>query len=273
MSSAIRVAVAGAAGRMGREVVRALSAARDLALVAAIDRSEVNSDAGTLAGIACLGVPVQTDLRKALEDSGAQVLVDFTIPSSALGNIEIALNCGVAPVVGTTGLSTSDLDQVRRWCDDSASPALVAPNFAIGAVLMMQFAEQAAAHLPDVEIIELHHEKKIDSPSGTALLTAQKIAAARSGSPAQLPREPVEKIAHARGADTGGVRIHSIRLPGFVAHQEVIFGGAGQTLTIRHDSTDRASFMPGVLLAIRQVRGLQGLTVGLEHLLTPKPAA
>ena len=263
----IRVAVCGAAGRMGREVVRAVAESGDMDVVAAIDRSEVGRDAGELAGISRLGVHVGNDLRQALSDSGAQVVVDFTVPGSALGNIETALKAGVAAVVGTTGLTPDDMDRVRGWCEETRIPALVAPNFAIGAVLMMQFAEQAAAYLPDAEIIELHHEKKVDSPSGTAVMTAQKILAARKGEPSPAPGEPVEKIPGARGAETGGIHIHSVRLPGYVAHQEVIFGGVGQTLTIRHDSTDRKSFMPGVLLAIRRIRGLSGLTVGLENLL------
>jgi len=263
----IRVAVCGAAGRMGREVVRAVSESGDMELVAAVDHSELGRDAGDLVGIPPLSVPIRSDLGGALADSGAEVLVDFTVPGSALGNIETALRAGVAAVVGTTGFTPGDLDKVRGWCEETRIPALVAPNFAIGAVLMMRFAEQAAAYLPDAEIIELHHEKKVDSPSGTAVMTAQKIIAARKGEPSPAPGEPVEKIPGARGGETGGVHIHSVRLPGYVAHQEVIFGGVGQTLTIRHDSTDRRSFMPGVLLAVRRIRGLSGLTVGLENLL------
>jgi 4-hydroxy-tetrahydrodipicolinate reductase len=224
-------------------------------------------DAGVLAGVGSLGVAVSQDLKAALTESRSTVLVDFTVAGSALTNIEIALRAGVASVVGTTGLTASDLERVGAWTEEAGTPALVAPNFAIGAVLMMQFAAQAAAYLPDAEIIELHHEKKVDSPSGTALLTAQKIRSARTGSPATLPGEPVEKLPGARGAEMDGIRIHSVRLPGYVAHQEVIFGGLGQTLAIRHDSTDRRSFMPGVLLAIRKVRSLQGLTIGLEQLL------
>ncbi len=263
----IRVAVCGAAGRMGREVVRAVSESGDMELVAAIDQSELGREAGELVGIQPLSVPIRGDLGRALADSGAEVLVDFTVPGSSLGNIETALRAGVAVVVGTTGFTPADLDKVRGWCEETRIPALLAPNFAIGAVLMMRFAEQAAVYLPDAEIIELHHEKKVDSPSGTAVMTAQKIIAARKGEPSPAPGQPVEKIPGARGAETGGVHIHSVRLPGYVAHQEVIFGGVGQTLTIRHDSTDRRSFMPGVLLAIRRIRGLSGLTVGLENLL------
>jgi len=190
-----------------------------------------------------------------------------------MSNLRIALEHRVAPVVGTTGLSPADLEEIDRSARAKCLGAFIAPNFALGAVLMMQFAAQAARHLPDVEIIELHHEKKLDSPSGTALLTAQRIAEARREAqavPIPAPSGRVEKAPGARGAQnaaTGEVPIHSVRLPGFVAHQEVIFGGPGQILTLRHDSTDRRSFMPGVLLAIRRVRGLSGLVVGLEHLL------
>jgi 4-hydroxy-tetrahydrodipicolinate reductase len=194
-------------------------------------------------------------------------MVDFTIPASAMGNIQAALEAGVSPVVGTTGLSPADVEQVRRWTGEAGVGALIAPNFAIGAVLMMQFAAQAAKYMPDAEIIELHHENKLDSPSGTAVMTAQKIVAARETAPRPEPSGTVEKIPGGRGAVLEGVHIHSVRLPGYVAHQEVIFGGLGQTLTLRHDSMDRRSFMPGVILAVRKVRTLQGLTVGLEHLL------
>ncbi len=236
-------------------------------LVAAVDRMEIARDAGELAGVGPTGVKVLSDLQEALNSTGAQVMVDFTIPDSALNNIETALNSGVAPVVGTTGLSDEDFARIAKLSEEAGVPALIAPNFAIGAVLMMEFAAQAARHMPDAEIIELHHEKKLDSPSGTALLTARKIAAAREQNPLPKIGGAVEKVPGARGGETDAVHIHSVRLPGFVAHQEVIFGGLGQTLTIRHDSTDRRSFMPGVLLAIRRVRGLKGLVIGLENLL------
>lgn len=269
----LRVAVSGAAGRMGREVVRAVMEAEGMEVVAAIDRQAVGTDAGTLAGVGSLNVPVESDLAAALARTGAQVLVDFTLPNGVMENLRTALALGVAPVVGTTGLSAPDLAELDAQAKEKGIGAFIAPNFAIGAVLMMQFAAQAAKHLPDVEIIELHHEKKLDSPSGTALLTAQKIAEARQETgiaPLPGPSSVVEKAPGARGARsmaTGDVAIHSVRLPGFVAHQEVLFGGLGQTLTLRHDSLDRRSFMPGVILAVRKVRALHGLVVGLEHLL------
>jgi 4-hydroxy-tetrahydrodipicolinate reductase len=266
-TTAIRVAVAGAAGRMGREVVRAVHEAEGLSLVAAIDCVEVGKDAGETAGIGAISIAIENDLKEALSRSGAEVLVDFTVPVSAMDNIQTALEARVAPIVGTTGLTAEDLNRVREWVSASGVGALIAPNFAIGAVLMMRFAEQAAKYLPDVEIIELHHENKLDSPSGTALMTAQKIAAARSASPRPEPSNSIEKIPGGRGANYEGIHLHSVRLPGYVAHQEVIFGGLGQTLTIRHDSTDRRSFMPGVILAIRRARALPGLIVGLDNLL------
>lgn len=263
----LRVAVAGAAGRMGREVVRAVYEAEGMEMVAAIDRHHDGEDAGELAGVGLLGVPISSDLAAALRNSGAEVVVDFTVPASALSNIHAAITAGVSPVIGTTGLTPDDLAQVGAWAKAASLGALFAPNFAIGAVLMMQFAAQAARYLPDVEIIELHHENKLDSPSGTALMTAQRIAAARTERPKPPPASPVEKIPGARGASWDDIPIHSVRLPGYVAHQEVIFGGLGQTLTLRHDSLDRRSFMPGVVLAVRRVRSLSGLVVGLEQVL------
>jgi 4-hydroxy-tetrahydrodipicolinate reductase len=270
---AIRVAVSGAAGRMGREVVKAVQAAEGLQLVAAIDHHGIGTDIGPLAGIGATGVLIGDDLEAELAAHQPDVLVDFTLPDSVLANLRTTLMLGVSPVVGTTGLSQMDLAGLDALARAQGVGAFVAPNFALGAVLLMQFAAQAAKYLPDVEIIELHHDRKLDSPSGTALLTAQKIAAARQEAgvaPLAVPAGLVEKAPGARGARdavTGDVPIHSVRLSGFVAHQEVIFGGQGQILTLRHDSIDRGSFMPGVVLAVRKVRGLTGLVVGLENLL------
>ncbi len=273
MNTPIRVVVAGAAGRMGREVVKAVAEADGLELVGAFDRHDVGADVGVLVGLRNLGIPISDSLESTLAQSHADVLVDFTLPDSVMANVRLAVARGVSPVIGTTGLSSVEVAEIDRTARDKGIGAFVAPNFAIGAVLLMQFAAQAARYMPDVEILELHHEKKLDSPSGTALLTAQKIGEARRAahvasipSPAGL----IEKSPGARGARdeiTGDVPIHSVRLPGFVAHQEVIFGGVGQVLTLRHDSIDRVSFMPGVVLAVRKVRTLQGLVIGLEHLL------
>lgn len=269
----IRVAVCGAAGRMGREVIRAVRDTPDMVLVAAIDRQEVGEDAGLLAGLSHCDVCVEPDLHTALTRTQPDVLVDFTVPESAGGNLRLALEQGVRPVIGTTGLTSEEIAEATALSQQRGIGGIIAPNFAIGAVLMMQFAAQAAKYLPDVEIIELHHDRKLDAPSGTALLTAQRVAAARREAgvtPASPPEGVVQKVPGARGAQsdvTGGVPVHSIRLPGLIAHQEVLLGGLGQMLTIRHDSFDRRSFMPGVLLAIRRVRTLDRLVVGLEQLL------
>ncbi len=274
MSQRTSAAVCGAAGRMGREVIGALLEAGDIDLRAAIDRQHCGEDAAVLAGKLACGVLVEADLRQVLERTRPEVVVDFSVPDAVLGNAITALECGTRPVIGATGLGPDELKQLDSMGRELGLPVFVAPNFAIGAVLMMRFAEQAARFLPDVEIIELHHDRKLDSPSGTALLTAQRIEAARreAGRTAlALPENCVEKAPGARGARheiTGGVPVHSVRLPGFVAHQEVIFGGTGQTLTLRHDSIDRSSFMPGVVLAARRVASLPpGLTLGLEKLL------
>jgi 4-hydroxy-tetrahydrodipicolinate reductase len=273
MTDIIRVGVSGAAGRMGRAVITAVWEAEGLDLTAAVDAQHVGEDPGSLAGIGHTGLEIGNDLRAALRATKTDVLVDFSLPDAVMDNAVAALEMGVAPVIGTTGLSEGELAELDRLARSKDLGVFVAPNFAIGAVLMMQFAAQAARYLPDVEIIELHHERKLDSPSGTALLTAQKIAHARQEAQAQPlphPANTVERSPGARGAHdhvTGHVPVHSVRLPGFVAHQEVIFGGLGQVLTLRHDSLDRTSFMPGVILAVRKIGGLRGLTVGLEKLL------
>ncbi|MBB6048485.1 4-hydroxy-tetrahydrodipicolinate reductase [Armatimonas rosea] len=243
----IKVAVTGALGRMGSEVVRAVQAAEGMEIVAQIELGD--------------------NLADELKYSDAQVMVDFTIPASALANIRTALASKVIPIVGTSGLSPADLDEIRGLCETHQTACLIAPNFAIGALLMMQFAAQAAKYLPDVEIIELHHEKKVDAPSGTAVKTAQMIAAARTGTPIPRPETAFESHAGATGAEVDGVPVHSVRLPGFVASQEIIFGAQGQRLSLRHDSLDRTSFMPGVVLAIQKSASLKGLTYGLENLL------
>lgn len=253
---------------MGREVVKAVAGAADCRLVAAVDPAYAaehpGEDAGTVAGVGRLDVAVEPDLSAALQRTRPDVVVDFTRPDVVMANLRTVLAAGVACVVGTTGLSAADVEELRSLSAASGAPCFIAPNFAIGAVLMMLFAEQAARFMPDVEIIELHHNQKLDAPSGTAVKTAERIAAARSG---QAP-DRTEKVTleGARGGDLDGVKVHSVRLPGFVASQEVVFGGQGQTLTIRHDTLDRSCFMPGVLLAVRKVRETQGITIGLENL-------
>ncbi|MCX7969995.1 MAG: 4-hydroxy-tetrahydrodipicolinate reductase [Negativicutes bacterium] len=261
----VRVMVCGALGRMGREVVKTVVGDDRLQLVAAVDIRADGQDAGAAAGLKT-GVTVVRDLTAAIEASHPDVGVDFTQPAAAMANIRTMLAAGVRPVVGTTGLTLGDLDEVGRLCDQTGLPALIAPNFALGAVLMMKLAVEVARYMPQVEIIELHHDQKLDAPSGTALRTAQLIAAVR-GELRQGHPEEEEKLAGVRGGTVAGIPVHSVRLPGYVAHQEVIFGGLGQTLTIRHDSISRESFMPGVALACRKITGAHGLVYGLENIM------
>ncbi len=262
----LTVAVCGALGRMGKEVVKAIAQAPDLELAGAVDRSaQEGLDIGKAAGIEPLGVSVVSDLEL-LSSRLPDVLVDFTEPASVMANALRALGMGMHVVIGTTGLSQGDLAQIDEAARAANKGAVVAPNFAIGAVLMMHFSAQAAKYFPNVEIIELHHEQKKDAPSGTAIKTAEMIGAARSESSLNYP-DVEESVPGARGGSFAGVHVHSVRLPGFIAHQEVIFGLPGQTLTIRHDSTSRESFMPGVLLAVREVAAGTGLIYGLENLM------
>lgn len=259
----MRVAVIGAAGRMGAEVCRAVLADEDLELVAAVDPSAAGQPLREVVG-ADSSLTVAGDLG-AVAQADASVAVEFTGPASVAANLVALLTSGVHVVVGATGLTEADLDRARAAAQAGASNALIAPNFALGAVLLMRFAAEAARFLPHVEVVELHHDRKVDAPSGTALRTAELIADARRTAPTVPGGD--ERHPGARGAEHQGVQVHSVRLPGLVAHQEVIFGAEGQTLTIRHDTFDRSCFMPGVLLACRRVADLDGVVVGLEHLL------
>ena len=262
----IPVGVVGACGRMGQMTCRAVTQQNDMALVAAIDRSHVGEPIGKLIGNSKLNVEISDELD-ALMDADAEVAVDFTHPDVVRDDIRWAISHAMHLVVGTTGLTQDDLGWIGEMleAEGSESNVIVAPNFAIGAVLMQRFAATAAKYLPAVEVIELHHAGKADAPSGTAIATARRIAAERAAGSEAVPS--TETVDGVRGGDVDGIRVHSVRLPGLVAHQEVILGGDGQTLTIRHDSTDRSSFMPGVLLAIRAVSTRPGLTIGLEPLL------
>jgi 4-hydroxy-tetrahydrodipicolinate reductase len=245
---AIRVGVLGAAGRMGSQACQAVDAAEDLELAAAVGSS---------------------DPLTSLTDAGVQVAVDLTRPAAAMDNVRFCVEHGIHAVVGTSGMDDDRLATVRGWLAGAPDVGVtVVPNFAVGAVLMMRFAEQAARFFESVEIVELHHPDKADAPSGTAVRTASMIAAARreAGLSAQ-PDATSTGLDGARGAVVDGVHVHSVRARGLVAHQEVLLGAAGETLTLRHDSYDRASFMPGVLLAVRQAGDRPGLTVGLEPLL------
>ncbi len=248
----IRVGVIGAAGRMGREVAHAVVTDLDLELVALVDPSH--------AGLTIEGIEVVASLE-ALIAADTQVAVEFTRPQAAPANIAWCIEHGLHVVTGTTGFEPDP-----AWGTQETVGVLIAPNFAIGAVLMQRFAEQAVRYLPDAEIIELHHHDKPDAPSGTAMATARRMGAARGDGGAASERGE-ERVPGARGADVEGIHVHSVRLPGLVAHQEVILGGQGQTLRIRHDATDWTSFMPGVLMAVKAVGYRRGITVGLDALL------
>lgn len=250
---------------MGQAVLKAVQEADGLELVGAVD-IKGGADTGSLVGLPANGILVETDLEALLARKKPEVMVDFTRPDVVFGNVMTALAHKTSPVVGTTGLSDEQKAEIAKAAEANDTPAFIAPNFAIGAVLLMVMSRQAAKYMPDVEIIELHHDKKLDAPSGTAIQTAAMIAEVRKAHKQGNPDE-FEKLEGARGADYEGMHIHSVRLPGYVAHQEVIFGGLGQTLTIRHDSMNRESFMPGVVLAAKKVRSLKGLTVGLDKLL------
>jgi len=241
----MRVGVVGARGRMGSEACRAIEAETDLVLAARVGRGDPLED---------------------LVDAETDVAVDFTTPAAVKDNVAFYLGHDIHAVVGTSGLRSDDLADIERWARASRANAFVAPNFAIGAVLMMRFAAWAAPYFGRAEIVERHHDRKLDAPSSTAIRTAELMEQARAR-PWALPPEATESLVGSRGGVAGAVRIHSLRLPGSVAHQEVVLGGPGETLTIRHDSADRTSFMPGVLLAIKRVAAGDDLTVGLEHLL------
>ena len=242
----MRVGVLGAAGKVGVAMCAAVRDAADLELSA-----EVDAD----------------DPLSSFTDSATEVVIDFTHPDAVMDNLEFLIGNGIHAVVGTTGFTDSRLNQVRGWLiDNPTTGVLIAPNFAIGAVLSMHFAQKAAPYFESAEVIELHHPQKADAPSGTATRTAKLIAEARKGMPPN-PDATSTGLPGARGADVDGIPVHSIRLTGLVAHQEVLFGTMGETLTIRHDSLDRTSFVPGVLLAVRQIARRPGLTVGLEPLL------
>ena len=262
----IRVIVSGAKGRMGTCIVDAVAQAHDMQVVGCFDpycKDQVVSC--TDGDFVCYD-----DLSKLIDDTSADVVVDFTCPDAVLANIEVALSKGVNAVVGTTGAPQEKMDEIARRHRDRGGKLFFAPNFTTGAVLMMQFAKLAGRFFPDVEIIEMHHDGKKDAPSGTAVQTARMIAEGRDGARNAGPGSETELdgFAGARGAEVDGVRIHAVRGDGYMASQEVIMSSAGQTLTIRHDSTLRSAYMPGVLLAVRSVAGLPDVfTVGLENLM------
>lgn len=244
----VKVGVLGARGRVGSVMAQAVRDAEDLELVAEVDHDD--------------------DLQ-VLVDDGAEVVIDFTVPDAVMGNLEFCVTHGIHAVVGTTGFTAERVEKVRSWCEaNPATGVLIAPNFAVSAVLTMAFARQAARFFDSAEVVEFHHPNKLDAPSGTAVHTAEGIAAARreAGMP-PAPDATAQALDGARGADVDGVPVHAVRMQGMNAHEEVIFGSQGQTLTIRQDSYDRTSFVPGVLLGVREVAAHPGLTVGLDSYL------
>ncbi|MFC4777593.1 4-hydroxy-tetrahydrodipicolinate reductase [Paenibacillus sp. GCM10023252] len=266
MEETIRVAVIGAGGRMGREVVRMVMEDEALKLVAAVSPSAAGVDAGLLAGKPNAGVIVSATLEQALNGAQADVLVDFTVPAAAYSNTRTSIEYGVRPIIGTTGFTPEQIVELDKLCQDRGIGGLIAPNFSIGAILMMKFAAEASKYMPHVEIIEYHGDQKLDAPSGTSIKTAELIAQAREELRQGNPNEE-ETIEGARGAYYNGFRIHSVRLPGVFAQQEVVFGGYGQTLKLRHDSYDRAGYMPGVNVAVKKVMNYTGLIYGFEHIM------
>lgn len=251
----IRVIVCGAYGRMGQEVIKALSKQEDMKVVGAVDVRGV--------GESILGINIRDNLEEVIKETQPSAIVDFTRREAAIESIKTGVKHGVTMIVGTTGFTQEDLDELKVFIETNNGKVLIAPNFAIGAVLMIKCAELVAPFMDNVEIIELHHDGKIDSPSGTSIATAKAISEKKRF-------EPRVHSSEARGKTVNGINIHSVRLPGFVAHQEVIFGALGQTLTIRHDSTSRESFMPGVIYALRNIDKINGLVYGLDKLLFPE---
>lgn len=258
--------VNGALGRMGREVVKAVCADSELKLVGAVDISGKGESVASVLNVQS-DVVVENDLAAALDKIKPDIVVDFTIPAVVMDNLRTILGKGVWAVVGTTGFTQENRDELDALAKANATGVLIAPNFSVGANLMMNFAEQAIKYMPKAEIIELHHDKKLDAPSGTAMLTAQRMANARGGYLQQGHPDEEEKLQGARGAEYEGIRIHSVRLEGYVAHQEVIFGGLGESLVIRHDSNSRESFMPGVVFACKEMPKYTGLVYGLDKLM------
>lgn len=273
-SELIPVVVNGAAGKMGRETIKAIAAATDMILVGAVDSNPQyrGQDVGEIAGCGPLEIPLVNDLQSTLVLATAEkiqgVMVDFTHPNSVYENVRTAIAYGVRPVVGTTGLSPQQIEDLTDFAEKASTGCLIVPNFSIGMVLLQQAAIQASHYFDHVEIIELHHNQKADAPSGTAIKTAEMLSGlGKTYNPAAV-RES-ETVAGARGGVAGdNIRLHSVRLPGLIAHQEVIFGAPGQIYTLRHDTSDRSCYMQGVLLAIRKVTQLKSLVYGLEKILS-----
>ncbi|HSU80336.1 MAG TPA: 4-hydroxy-tetrahydrodipicolinate reductase [Candidatus Angelobacter sp.] len=262
----IKIVVAGPRGKMGSETIHMISREPQFNLVGAVDTKHEGQEVRDLEGLPALSAPIYTNMEHCLSNTRPDVLIDFTHPEAGRKHMALALDYNVRPVVGTSGFTEQDVLTFQRQAEEKQLGAIIAPNFAIGAVLMMKWSQMAARYFPDVEIIEQHHDQKRDAPSGTAIKTAEMIKEARSAKKQGHPEEK-EMIAGARGAAFDGFRIHSVRLPGLIAHQQVLFGGEGELLTIRHDSMNRLSFMNGVKFATQSVLKLNTLVYGLENLM------
>jgi 4-hydroxy-tetrahydrodipicolinate reductase len=262
----IKIIIAGPRGRMGSEAVKMVDNTDHFQLVAVVDHKNDGLNLSAIDGFNGISAPIYSNLEKCLQDNPADVLIDLTTPEVGMYHAKTALSYGVRPVVGTTGFTKEQLEELNQICKDKDLGCIIAPNFAIGAILMMKFSQMAAKYFKDIEIIELHHDQKLDAPSGTAVKTAQMISEVRSE---KNQGHPLEKETHqgARGANIEGMRIHSVRLPGLIAHQQVMFGADGQSLTIRHDSYNRASFMSGVKVAVESVMKVNLFIYGLENIL------
>lgn len=263
---AINIILAGPRGRMGSEAVKMVMNEPEFKLVACIDRKHDGALLKEIEGQPDLAVPIYSDIRKCFEEIEADVLIDLTVPETGYLHTKTAIEFNIRPVVGTTGFTEEQIEELKGLSQEKNLGGLIAPNFAIGAVLMMKFSEMAAKYMRDVEIIEKHHDRKLDAPSGTAKKTAEMIQNARDSKKQGHPDEE-ETMKGARGAEFDGMRIHSVRLPGLVAHQEVIFGSGGQTLTIRHDSLDRTSFMDGIRVCVLHVMDERELIYGMENII------
>lgn len=267
MLNKIRVFVAGACGKMGMETIRTILGQEDMEIIGVSDIRNQEADIGTILGLSPLGIKVSGQLnQKELTELKTDILVDFTNPQSVFTNAKEAIKAGVVPVIGATGLDDQEIAELEELASENNVGVFIAPNFALGAILMMKFAKETAKFFSHVDIIEYHHDNKLDAPSGTALKTADMINEVRQPMLQGHPNE-YEKIPGSRGGDINGIHVHSVRLPGLIAHQEVIFGGYGQTLTIRHDAYSRETYMPGVMLAIRKAYKMTKLVIGLENFL------
>lgn len=262
----VKVIVAGPRGRMGKEAVRMVQETGHFELAAVLDRKYDGQRLGDLEGFDGVDVPVFTDIHQCFSEVEADVLIDLTTPETGYVHTKTAIEHNIRPVVGTTGFTDGQLEELKQLAKEKGVGCIIAPNFAIGAVLMMKFSQMAAKYMDSVEIIELHHDKKLDAPSGTAIKTAQMISKVREEKKQGHPDEK-ETMTGARGAEMEGMHIHSVRLPGLIAHQQVLFGADGQTLTIRHDSYNRASFMSGVKVCVETVMNVDTLIYGMENIL------